>query len=196
MPTRTHGGSGQARLFRTNQLEALVRRRQLDSEGASELADLDRAGPHRRIVVEHAMHELAQLGGRAGLLGERRGLARQMHRHDLGERAAVERWAAGQRLVRDHAERVDVTRRRDVAAGRLLGRHVDRRTGRQPVEGESTERAEPRDAPVDHAQRKLAIRGRHEDIVGLEIAMHHAARVHGREHIGDLCEQRCNLVRR
>jgi len=136
------------------------------------------------------MDEVAQLRGCTAALRERHRLRRDVLAHDLGERAAVERRLTGKRLVRDHAQRVDVARGRDVLTRRLLRRHVDRRARRHAFHRQPADRAEPRDAPVDQAEWKVRVAGREQQIVGLEIAMDDAAAMHGVEHVGDIAEQR------
>jgi len=80
------------------------------------------------------MDQRAELARRVAVLVERRRLAGPLRGGDLGEGPPLERRSAGERLVGDHAERVEITRCADVVAGRLLRRHVRRRPGREAVE--------------------------------------------------------------
>ena len=90
---------------------------------------------------------------------------------------AVERALAGEELVEDEAERVDVAARRDLAAGELLGRHVGRRAGADRFTGDAGE------AEVGDADLAAAVE---HDVRRLEIAMDDAALVRGGESGADL----------
>ena len=84
-----------------------------------------------RYGGSHLVNEIAQRSRCSWTLRrQRRGLAVQVQRHDFEESATIERRVAGERLVCDDAERVDITWRGDVAAGGLLGSHVRRRPHR------------------------------------------------------------------
>jgi hypothetical protein len=56
-------------------------------------------------------------------------------------------------------------------------------------------RPEPGDAPVEQAQRVVAIALGELQVVGLEVAMDDAAQVHRGEHVGDIHEQGRDLER-
>jgi len=90
-----------------------------------------------------------------------------------------------EQLEDGRAERVDVGARIDGLVQRLLRRHVARRTHareRRAVVGEVSH------AEVEHLheERRLA---HHHQVLGLEVAMHDALRVHVDERFGDLLEQ-------
>ena len=80
-----------------------------------------------RLLVQAALDrggEARRHGGRDAR--DRRRRRRELLRHDLGARRAVERQPAGERVVADDAERVEVAARVDRLAGGLLGAHVVR----------------------------------------------------------------------
>ena len=110
--------------------------------------------------------------------------------HHLGHRVVAPRdpLTAGQHVVEDKAERVDVGAVIDSLALRLLGRHVLERahdgTQRRRRAG-CTHRA--RDAEI-HDQRAAV--GRDHDVLGLEIAVHDADFVGGAEARRDLLRDR------
>ena len=91
-----------------------------------------------------------------------------------------------QQLVQQHAERIDVGRRRDRTAGHLLRRGVLRRQRRAGLP------RQPRHAVVfdqlgdaEVEQLDLSVGG-HEDVRGLEVAMHDQVGMrvgHGRQHV-------------
>ena len=108
--------------------------------------------------------------------------------NELSEILALERSLAREHLVEHEAERVDVTPRRDLAAGELLGRHVGRCPGAQRFAGHAGE-SEVRDA---HVTRSV------EHHVGrLEIAMDDATFVGGGETGADLaCDREAAFFRK
>ena len=100
----------------------------------------------------------------------------------------AERRRAGEHLVADDAERVDVAAAVELAlADRLLGRHVRRRAHGDAGDGEPrVARGGARDAEVgDHGAARRAVE---QDVVGLHVAMHDAARVRVRERVGHVGE--------
>ena len=142
----------------------------------------------RAIQVEIARVDLGDLGGGPQRLGD----VAQHHRHRrLG---VVEGRRAGEQLVRDAADRVEVGPRTDVARHRLLGRHVGRRPDRRAGGGHVGARARLlrrlRDPEVGDLDR--AVLGHHQ-VLGLEVAVHDRALLgraeageHALEHAADL----------
>ncbi|CAA9298234.1 MAG: hypothetical protein AVDCRST_MAG11-638 [uncultured Gemmatimonadaceae bacterium] len=113
-----------------------------------------------------------------------------LHEHRRGV-ARREGRRAGEHLVADDAERVDVAPPVDLAlAERLLRAHVGRGAQHhadlgEPLGARARERAR-RDAEVgDHGAAALAVE---QDVVGLDVAVHHAARVRVGERVGDVGE--------
>jgi len=121
---------------------------------------------------------------------------------DGQRRVAVERLRAGDHLVEDDAEGVDVGRSRQGAALDLLGRHVVRRPEhglrlrqRRPAGRlRAAREAEIRDDDPNAARPPL-VRREH-DVAALEVAVDHAGVVRGREGRGHLLDQRQRLRRR
>ena len=104
---------------------------------AQRVAQLDRIGP---AMFGHGGGGLAH---RADARAGSRRLLFADHAADfveprIFELLAVERRAAGEQLVEQHAQRIDVAARVDVqaAAFRLLGAHVERRADHLAVAGE------------------------------------------------------------
>lgn len=127
--------------------------------------------------------------------GERHGLV--LHEHPQGrrerQRGDVVRRAPGEELVGDRAERVDVgpgVHAADVGAG-LLGAHVgegaEEHAGRRVHRGRGFGRGrEPRDAEIEHLRPALRV---HEDVRGLEVAVHHPRGVRVRDRRAGAREQ-------
>ena len=90
-----------------------------------------------------------------------------LHR-DLDRRLAVERRLAGQELVEDDSERVEVGARIDLASLGLLGREVLRRPDDRARLGHLA-RAGAGDPEVRHLHAALAV---DEDVVRLDVAVH------------------------
>ncbi len=142
---------------------------------------------HQDDVVEIAFQRGARYGGsapapaaprarrgqhQAGTLG-RGGVERAEHVGD-GAVAEVERLAAGEQLVEDHAERVGVAGGRDRLAVHLLGRGVGRREGakrraRQVAAAVDGRVQDLGQSEVD--QLRLGV-GRHQDVRRLQVAVH------------------------
>ena len=124
-----------------------------------------------------------QAGKRLGRVRDDRG------RREDG-RSTLERTAPGEELVHDDAERELIGPEVHLFAGRLLRRHVLRRAHDQPGVG-----AERRPLPVVFEQRQLrqaevqhlqVAVGPDHDVLGLDVAVHDAAPVSGRERAGHL----------
>jgi hypothetical protein len=118
-----------------------------------------------------------------------------LHEHRRRARR-LERQHAGEQLVAHDAERVLVAPAVELRlAERLLGTHVrrgaERRAGhREPL----VLLGRPRDAEVgDHRASALAVE---QHVVGLHVAVHHAARVRVAQPVGDLGEHARGLGRR
>ncbi len=130
--------------------------------------------PLVRILGERAHHDHIELVRDVG--PQRRGRLRRggevLHR-DLDRRLAVERRLAGQQLVEDDAERVEVGARVDLASLGLLGREVLRRADDRARLGHLA-RAGARDPEVRHLHAALAV---DEDVVRLDVAVHDAVPV-------------------
>ena len=96
---------------------------------------------------------------------------------------------AGEQLVEQNAERVDVHPGVDRAAPDLLGRHRVRSSDALPYGGEAALARrgahELRDAEVEqlHARRVAVLH--HRDVARLQIAVHHAGGVRGPQGIAD-----------
>ena len=89
--------------------------------------DLGAVGPCRGIELQELVAQLVEVGRRAGHQVAHAGHGRRLAvEQDLRVRAA-EKVRAGQGFVEHHADAVPVARRTDLAAHRLLGRHVGRR---------------------------------------------------------------------
>ncbi len=117
---------------------------------------------------------------------------------DPHEGVAVERHLAGEHLVEDDAEGVDVGAGVDALPRRLLGRHVVRRAEDHPRPGELGVRAaDLGDAEVeDLHEAVVAPATDEEDVVGLQIAVDDAAPVRGGQGRGDLGRDVEHLVGR
>ncbi len=149
--------------------------------------------PPSRIALDRPRHDRAELGGRQRIerIQIRLAVVQQACDHFL-RRSAGEQPAPGQHLVEHAAEREDVAAPVDAAADHLLGRHVAERAEDDPLRRMRDGRAvgghlrtlEPlqREAEVQNLHR--AVR-RQEDVLRLQVAMDHAARVRGRQAVGD-----------
>jgi hypothetical protein len=96
--------------------------------------------------------------------------------------------ATRQQEIEQHADRVDVGRRRDDVARRLLGRGVFRRQHARPIDRHGLCIQQPRDPEIQQFDGAV---GRHENIRWLEIAMDDQVRVrmaHGVENLEDELE--------
>jgi hypothetical protein len=129
-------------------------------------------------------------------LGRRRLLPHELL-HEARVARQLQRQAAGQQLVEEHAERIDVGAAVDVrrqAAVRLLGAHV-RRSPHGNAElrqlGDVQQRAVERlgQAEIDHPGAGAAVFPGDQHIVRLDIAVQHAALVRVLDRRADLHEQ-------
>jgi hypothetical protein len=137
--------------------------------------------PICRFAREAAQHDVGEHIGDAPYVARIGRRFAQAGERDRERIVTGERPAPRQELEQDRAERVDVGRGRDLAALDLLGRHVRRRAD-EPVAGDSGALAEARDPEVgDRDTPGLA----DEDVVGLEVAVQHAAGVRRRHARGD-----------
>ena len=130
-----------------------------------------------RILGEELHDELVELGGKPGKMGA--GRRRIFHQdvmdggHRIGGR---ERELAGQRLVEDDPEAVEVPARVHLAGGEELGRHVVGRPHHGAGLGELVTALQPAgESKVQQAWR--AVLGIHQNVLGLEVAMHDAPAV-------------------
>ena len=104
----------------------------------------------------------------------------------------VERDPPGEHLVEDHAQRVQVARRADPPAGRLLGGHVPRAAQDVPGLGDGGGLGCPGDAEV----RDLRVSGpREEDVAGLDVAVDDAPPVGRLQRLRHLDGQLHRLMR-
>ena len=118
-----------------------------------------------------------------------------MPRHDLLRRRAQKRRRAGQHLVRDASQRVDVGAAVELRAGGLLGAHVDRRaddeTGaRHPVVGGGADGA--RHAEVGHD----GVTGLDQHVRRLDVAVDDVELVRVGERVRDLARDHERVVHR
>ena len=127
------------------------------------------------VAVGRARHEPVELGGDRRHGGRRTGNPiREVLVRDRHRRLAREGELPGQELVRDDTERVEVAARVGGLAADLLGREVlhgaghSARLRRAPV---GVGASEPEVGHLHHAL------GRHEDVLGLDVAVHDALRV-------------------
>ena len=157
-----------------------------------------------RLLLEAVRNDPPEL--RRNLRGGRRGhrILLQHRQHRLGRALRMERPTAGQHLVEDRAESEEVGAMVDFAAPDLLRRHVTRRAeddarlrahGRRLRELHVRRRAgrEHRQAEVEDLDEAAV---RQKDVVRLEVAMHDAAVVRGREAFRDLERVLDGLARR
>ena len=116
---------------------------------------------------------------------QRRRLVVQVLPGDVGRRRAVEGASPGQALVGDDAEGVDVGRRADGPAGRLLGRQVGGGAHDEPRRLVVRARAlrEPGDPEVGDLHRAVVA---HHEVAGLDVAVDDAHRVRGLQRVGGL----------
>ena len=103
---------------------------------------------------------------------------------------------ARQKLVEQHAERVNVGSRVDPTVSQLglLGAHVLRRPDQLPLLGKHRSvrqlaRRRLGDAEIDHLRDRLAVLQRHENVVGLDVAMDHALLVRVLHRVAHLKEE-------
>ena len=130
------------------------------------------------LLGQRAQDDLVDRVGQVGvaLLGRHHRAARVTH-HDL-ERVADERQPAGEHLVADHAQRVDVAavvepRIGEALLGRHVGRRADRRSRARQVRRLGRRAHQLHHAEVEHLHEVgiVGVVGQ-EDVLGLEIAVH------------------------
>ena len=149
--------------------------RGLDREHLLEVGDqlVRRRGSAREVLGRRAVDDRGQ---RAGDLGPReldvgQLLADVLHR-DGDLVLALERDVAGEHLVEDDAERVEVALPGDGVAERLLGRDVVGRAEHAPVGGQAVLVERARDAEVGDLGRALLV---DQDVLRLDVAVDDAA---------------------
>ena len=159
-----------------------------------------------RILGERALHDLVERGRHPALArvrGGRSGLDRQVLRDHVDRRGALERRAAGQRLVHERAHLVQVAARVERQAARLLGRdRLGRTEHRQETGGGGAERdarEQPVGGGVDQDAGRLArgvvLAGAHDEhVFGLHVAVHEATLVQRRQAAQHAGEDRFRLV--
>ena len=147
------------------------------TDSAQELARI--GGPPGRVPAGGREHELVD---RRSDVGRQRGGGRDVGVDVLvGDRergVAGERQPAGEQLEQHHAGRVDVSARAGGPAGHLLRRHVRDRADEQPGPGVPGHRQRPGQAEVGHLDPAV---GGHQDVLRLDVAVHDAGGVRGRE---------------
>ncbi len=153
---------------------------------------LGRNVPARRLLLHRPEHdgvEVAPQLGRGGTrtrrraagvprfdgAARRRGIGLAHGANDLLHRVGLHcvRPTAGQDLVEQHTEGIDVARRRhrlaaDLLGARVLGRHHRQHRGGRRGVGVDPDRQQPGDAEVEELRR--AVR-RDQDVVGLQVAV-------------------------
>ncbi len=114
----------------------------------------------------------------------------------LPRRPPLEWIAAGEQVVGDGGETVDIGAAVHQLARQGLGGDVLKRPHEEPGAGEALLRRQlrvPRDPEIEQPR---PARGRVvHDILGFEIAMHDASGVRGRQAVGELAHQVCGEVR-
>ena len=132
------------------------------------------------------------VGGVGAREAQGRGLLLYVLEGERRRRRRLEGRVAGEHLVENHAEAVDVGARIDVVVGALLGRHVARRADQRAGLGERVERArgvllQLGDAEVQHLdEQRVVVVAREDDVRGLEVAVDDAAAVRVLDAVGDL----------
>jgi hypothetical protein len=139
------------------------------------------AGAVRRLLGGQRLDQLGYW--RRDVRAEGRKLIVEVGQRRTHVRLTAKRRAAGQAVVRDDAQRVEVGLRRRRPAGGLFGTEVVDGPDQRPGLGERFTRGRTRDAEVhEHGSPG---RGDH-DVGRLEVAVHDAAVVHGLQSLGDL----------
>ena len=120
-----------------------------------------------------------------------------MCREHLLRREPRERWPTGEQLVAERADRINVDAVVEVRIRRrLLGRHVGRRPERDARGGELLA-----SAGLAHGLRHTEVHHqrvapRQQDVVGLDVAMHHAVLMRMRERVHHLAQNPHGVVHR
>ena len=140
--------------------------------------------PTSGVRVERAPDDRVERGGdlRANVAWRRRRAA-DPRRRERGRRLAAPRALAGQRLVQDEAQAVDVRGRRGRRAGRLLRAEVVDRAEGRARDGALGVGGEPGDPEVGDHRPPVA---REQDVAGLDVAMDDPADVGDAQRTGDV----------
>ena len=127
--------------------------------------------------------------------GDRDWLGPELSHDHVRARAPADRQLPRETLEEDEAPRVEVRARRRRPTAELLGRRVARRAHHLVRLGDAWQRPALRllgkaaEAEVEHERVPAYAGARHHDVVGLQVPVHHAARVRTREGIEDLHHQ-------
>ena len=190
-PTQA-GAEAELHLGRRLRVGLVGQRRRERGQRARELRG---RGPALGIEGQHRREHRGELevDPAHALLDRNAGDVRRVHRDEVGGRRGVVCGQAGEHPVQRGAERVDVARRGDLLAARLLGRHVARRPHRGPLLGEEGEERWPvgreqlREAEV--ADLHVVVRaaaGGEEHVPRLDVAVHDVVTVRLAERARDL----------
>ena len=114
--------------------------------------------------------------------------------HERQRAFATERRRAGEQLVRQHGERVEIALRRGRLAECQLGRHVDRRTHHHSCGGEPG-RGLRRLGDAEIRQHRPVTEA-NQDVRGLYVAMKYSRAVGEVERVGELANPRHDLRQR
>ena len=148
---------------------------------------LRRGPPVRRMLGQASQYDLLKRrGNRTPVLARRQRIAPEMRRHQLDRRGRGERRHTRQKLIRQHAEGVEIGAMIHVRiARRLLGCHVRRtahRDSRCRDRGTHHRLAHgARDPEIGH----LRVPRGEEDVLRLDVPVHDPLRVRVRQRIGD-----------
>ncbi len=137
-----------------------------------------------RLLLQ-ASHDRARerCGRVAAERGQRRRRLGQLGSHDVLTHAGEWR-RASQKLVRHRAECIHVASAIDDASGHLLRRHVTGRAHHQARAGHGLILGDVRGDRASHAEvRQERVTARHQDVVGLDVAVDDARRVRVRQRI-------------
>ena len=147
------------------------------------------------ILREAAIHRLRQCAWHSGRHGGgRRGCDGEVLRHDGRGVRPLERQLPRQHVVADDAERIEVAAAVHRLAARLLGAHEVGRAEHlaHPRAAARLRQAGDPEIGDEGAARPLL----EQDVLGLDVAMHHALRVRIRQSPGDLAQDARGLGRR
>ena len=144
----------------------------------------------RILLHRRGDHHLEVLGHVAAQRMDRRRRGIDDLVQEFGEAAGAERPRAGQQLVHDGAERIQVRGAGEIQALHLLGRHVAGRTG-DALDARDVGVGHQGDAKIDDAH--VAVLREH-DVRGLDVAVNHATRVRVVQRLGALEHQLDDVV--